>query len=164
MGVSKASADLQKATDQKTELTSVIAEEFEVLRSSCSSSVAGKKALKTIAALGKQYRLEQTLLASFPLACKQEVGSRSEYDNLMVKEMAGALEKRLTECSKEVTELEAAKAHREAEADEAGKEFGEAQDNLKKAEAEMKDVKKFVGDVKGKLHGAVRFSSCIWSD
>merc|ERR1712039_30933 len=52
----------------------------------------------------------------------------------------------------------------EAEAEEAGKKLGEAQESLTKAEAEMKDAKVVVGDVKRNLNGAVQFSSCIWSD
>jgi len=162
--VSKASADLQKATDQKTELTSAIAGELEFLRNSCSSSSAGKKALKTIAALGKLCRLEQTLLASFPLACKKEVEARTESDNLMFKEMASALEKKLAECTKEVSELEVAKTRQEAESEEAGKTLDAAQEGLTKAEEAIKDARTVVKDVKRNLDGAVSYSSCIWSD
>jgi len=162
--LSKASAALQKATGLKTKLTSAIAVEFESLRSYCSSSMAGKKALKAIVALGKQHRLEQTLLSSFSLACKKKADSRSEFDNLMFKEMACALERKLAESREEVIELETAKARREAEAEGAQKGLEGAQNSLTTAEAEIKDAKSVVRDVRRNLDGAASMASCIWSE
>jgi len=76
-----ASKELAHFEKKKAALDGALANEFVNLRDgTIASPAAGRSATKTLEALGKEYKLDQTLMGVFPEAAKKPADKRSEFE------------------------------------------------------------------------------------
>merc|ERR1711972_246582 len=160
----KAATELEQATEQKIELTTAIATDLTALMSESSSTPAGKKALKATIDIGKMHGFDQTLLQSFPFACKKDAALRTDFDAKLFTMMTDALNKQVGVCSQKMVELEADKEQTSSAIEEVRKELSTAEEFLNSVEDEVKDAKANVKEVEADLRKATASRAEIWTD
>jgi len=120
--------EAQAHADKKTILSDLLANEFEQLQEGTSNTPEGKHAVKMLEKCGKECSLDATLLKTFPLTCKKEPSTRSEFELLMFTSLKAAITKQIEDHSVKMNALEPSKAEKLAA-------VANAKINLEKEEA-----------------------------
>ena len=76
--------EMQAHAGKKTLLSHLLANEFERLVTGTSCTKEGHAAVKKLVKCGKECNLDETLLKTFPLTCKKEPSTRSEFEEMMI--------------------------------------------------------------------------------
>jgi len=161
----KAAAKAVAKTEAKQgEMAGVLANEFVMMKEGTSASADGKKAVKKLIELGKQYGLDGTLLVTLPITCKKDVANRTEFEMMMfnslqalidgvIKELAAKLAEENKDLAAKTGDAENAKATME----KAKNGFKAASDELEATQAASAEAAKEVRKADANLRG-------LWED
>lgn len=122
-----AEKDLQKVVDKKAHLSDCLATEFVMLKEGTSTSAVGKKAVQKLLALGKEYGLDSTLLQTFPITCKKQAATRTEFETTMFTSLQALIERQIDAMSQKVGEVEPIRAAKVAAVEGAKDALGKAE-------------------------------------
>merc|ERR1719478_939838 len=101
---------MQQHADKKTNLSELLANEFELLKGNTSSTPAGKEAVKKLCKLGKEYSFDATLLQTLPLTCKKEPANRTDFEVMMFSTLKTSIDQQIDSLTRSMAELEPTKA------------------------------------------------------
>lgn len=171
----KADQELKSVVGKKEALTGVLATEFNSLSDAAADSKTKSKAVAKVLAVGREYHLDATLMQTLPMAAKKSVESRTEFENMMFKNLEDLINGAVGKLSEGIASAEPAKAAKSeaVAAAEAAKEasVGAAQatlqtakDALQAAEATLEASQKARSDAAHDLSKADKTLRNIWED
>jgi len=160
----KLEKEMQALADKKTALSEILANEFVMLKDGTSQSPAGKKAIKKLESVGKEYHLDDTLLQTLPLTCKKEPANRTEFESLLFDSLKTAMDKQIDTITHKLTELEPAKAEKEAAVATAKEALSRAEAALSGVNEEFTTSQAAAKDAQKEVKAADDFLYKIWGD
>jgi len=122
--------EMQIHADEKAQLTSLLENEFVMLRDGSSAGAAGKKAVQKMVKSGKDYGADYTLLQTFPITCKKLPDQRSEFEQMMFTSLKASLDRSIASLSQKLAEAEPIKVQK-------GAAVASAKGTLERAEAAL---------------------------
>lgn len=159
-----AEKELQKYTDKKANLSDALANEFVLLSQNTSASAAGKMALKKLLAVGKEFALGSTLLATLPISCQKAPAGRSEFEKGVFSSVQALIEGQIQLHSQWVGEAEAVKAAKAAATASAREAFDHAKEALAAAEKVVEDTQVLIKEASKEVSKADHSLRHIWVD
>jgi len=97
---------IKRTSGKRDVLANAVEQELALVRGSASISADGKKAVKTLLALGKEYGLDSTLLSTLPSTCKKEPAVRTEFEAMTFDSLKALMDKQIEGLSQKVAEAE----------------------------------------------------------
>jgi len=131
-----ADKEMQAHANKKANLSDLLANEFVALQQETSNTPTGKTAVKKLLHAGKEYDLDETLLTTFPLTCKKEPASRSDFELMMFTSLKASIDKQIESLTQKVAELEPSKGQLTNTATAAQQSLERAQASLTAANEE----------------------------
>lgn len=156
--------DMQKNVSKKDALTSALADEFVMLSEGTSAAAPGKKAVKKLVGLGKEYGLGDTLLTAFPITCKKPVAARTDFETMMFASLKALIEGVIQGLEQKLAEAEPVKAAKVGAAAAAGGALEQAEAALKAADDELTATQTAHKDAGKDVASADKHLRKLWED
>jgi hypothetical protein len=97
---------MKRTSGKRTVLADALEHELAWVQLSECTSAEGKKAVKTLLALGKEYGLDSTLLSTLPSTCKKTLAARTEFEKGTFDSLKALMEQQIEGLSQKVAEAE----------------------------------------------------------
>jgi len=166
MGRAEKSAEkqLQRYVDKKAHVSNVLANDFVMLRDGASGGAAGRKAVNTLLAVGKEYGLDSTLLQTLPITCKKPAANYSEFETMMFANLQGLMERVIAGLTQNIAEAESVKAAKCAVAVAATETLANAKASLTTASVAWDNQQKATAAASKALHQADAHRRKLWEE
>jgi len=156
--------EMQANSEKKASLTEVLASEFVLLKDGTSNTPEGKKAVKTLEAIGKQYKLDNTLFQTLPLTCKKEPENRTEFEVMMFTSLKAAIDREIDSITQKAAEQEPGKASKLATVATAKEALEKAEASLSAVNEELSAAQAANKEAQKEVTKADHYLYKIWSD
>lgn len=159
-----ATKDLSKIVAKKESLSNVLEKEYASLLGGTSGSAEGKKAVKKLVDLGKQFDVDSTLLATFPITCKKKVADRTEFETNMFSSLKASIDNSIAALAQQQAEAEPVVQGKDAATNGAQEGLAAAKAALKAAEDELKATENAKKQATKDLSQADHHLRKLWED
>jgi hypothetical protein len=156
-----------KTQVKQEEMRNVLAYEFVMVKEGASASIAsadGKRAVKKLIELGKQYGLDSTLLVTLPITCKKDVANRTEFEMMMFNSLQALIDGVIKELAAKLTEEDQDRAAKEAAAANANATMEKAKDVFKAASDELEATQAASAEAAKEVRKADANLRGLWED
>jgi len=144
-------------------LSSALAD-LETVKESGVSTPEGKKSLKNLLSLAKEYGFDTTLSSSFAVAAKKASPQRSEFELQLFPSFQASMTLQIETMTKQIAEMEPVKAEKHAAEEAAKAALTAAQESLVVAKDELAKAETAYTDSGKELHKASAHLTSVWSD
>merc|ERR1719460_103362 len=135
-----------------------------MLQNGTSATAAGKKAVKTLERIGKEFNLDSTILLTLPITCKKAPAARSDFEKSVFTNVEALLNSEISTAAGSVNEAEPAKAAKTTTTANAAEALEKARGDLKAATETLDAAHSSVSETNKNVRKADAFLRHIWAD